>query len=338
MVTIKDIADRAGVSAATVSRVLNGDPTLSVGDVKRKLIIETAESLNYQTPRNRLGKRLGAIAIVHFLDPAEELGDPYYVGLRLGIERRCKEQRINAVTVRRDQIGDRNSPGPSVRAAIAIAAEPSDDSSWMAPFGQNIVFADCTAPNRKFDTVETNLRDAMRETLTCLDSNGAKRIAFVGLGKELNSEHRDEVRYAAYCEWMREANRFDASMCKVSNDGGDRHWERLGYGLTVDLLDNVVQPDAIVAFNDGMAVGVYRALQETGRSIPQDVSVVSFNDVSVAQFLTPPLSTVRIPVETIGETAVDLLVERLRGRRVTKHVTLETDIVWRESSRRSTGL
>ena len=92
MVTIKEIAAAVGVSSATVSRVLNYDSTLSISNRKRQAIIETAEALNYATPRNRNRANqqgLNKVALVHFLAPERELVDPYYVGLPLGIERRC---------------------------------------------------------------------------------------------------------------------------------------------------------------------------------------------------------------------------------------------------------
>ena len=105
MVTIKEIAKAVGVSSATVSRVLNFDATLSVAPATRQSIIETAEALNYATPRARKNaaqqqqQGLNKIALVHFLRPEQELIDPYYVGVRLGIESRCQALKIETVRV-----------------------------------------------------------------------------------------------------------------------------------------------------------------------------------------------------------------------------------------------
>jgi len=82
-----------------------------------------------------------------------------------------------------------------------------------------------------------------------------------------------------------------------------------------------------------MAIGVYRALHEAGLSIPDDIGVASFNDISVAQFLNPPLTTVHLPAEEIGETAVELLLERVGGREIAKQISLASRIVWRSSTR-----
>ena len=99
------------------------------------------------------------------------------------------------------------------------------------------------------------------------------------------------------------------------------------------LLSAKRRPDAIVTCNDNMAVGVYRAAHERGLSIPDDVAIASFNDISVAQFLNPPLTTIHLPAEEIGEAAVELLLERMSGRELAKRMTLATRIIWRGSTR-----
>ena len=102
MVTLKEIARAVGVSSGTVSRVLNFDQTLSVSAKTRQTIIETAEAMKYEPPRarNRANQQgLSKIALVHYLRPDQELVDPYYVALRLGIESRCQALKIETVKV-----------------------------------------------------------------------------------------------------------------------------------------------------------------------------------------------------------------------------------------------
>ena len=110
-----------------------------------------------------------------------------------------------------------------------------------------------------------------------------------------------------------------------------------GYHLTRHLLALDDRPEAIVACNDNMAVGAYRAIAEAGLTIPDDIAIASFNDISVAQFLNPPLTTVRLPSEEIGEAAVELLVERASGRELAKHIMLASEIKWRGSTRLPPG-
>jgi LacI family transcriptional regulator len=89
-----------------------------------------------------------------------------------------------------------------------------------------------------------------------------------------------------------------------------------------------------VTASDNMAVGAYRALHELELKIGEDIAVASFNDISVAQFLHPPLSTTRLPAEEIGEAAVELLLERMAGREIGKRITLASKIIWRSSTRK----
>ncbi|MCX7668971.1 MAG: substrate-binding domain-containing protein, partial [Anaerolineae bacterium] len=109
--------------------------------------------------------------------------------------------------------------------------------------------------------------------------------------------------------------------------------EESGYRLTLTMLSRPDRPDCLITGNDNMAVGAYRAIHELGLAIPTDIAVASFNDISVAQFLNPPLSTVRLPAEEIGETAVDLLMERIAGRSTAKRSILAARPVWRGSTR-----
>ncbi len=99
MATLKQIAKEAAVSLATVSRVLNYDNTLSISDDKRHLIVEIAERLEYQTPRNR--KRIKennyTIGIIQAVSEIDEVEDPYYLGIRMGIEKQCQEDNIHVI-------------------------------------------------------------------------------------------------------------------------------------------------------------------------------------------------------------------------------------------------
>src|SRR5690349_6088173 len=149
MVTLKQIAEAVGVSPATVSRVLNFDQTLSVGAAKRQAIIETAEAMNYATPRarNRAGRQgLSKIALVHFLRPDQELIDPYYVALRLGIESRCQALKIETVKVYHTDSLPEASLLQGASGIIAIGRHDKNEIAWLKRHNRNIVFADFSPP------------------------------------------------------------------------------------------------------------------------------------------------------------------------------------------------
>ena len=334
MVTLKQIASAVGVSSATVSRVLNFDATLSVTPQTRQSIIETAEAMNYATPRHR--QRMAPqqapakVALVHFLRPDQELADPYYVSLRLGIESRCAALKLEVVKVYHTGA----MPDPKLLQAasgvIAIGVHGDDEVAWLKRHSRHVVFADYAPRDDDIDSVESDRNLAMRKLLRALTDLHYRRIGFVGWWDHSHPGGHEvwEDRAQVYATWMRDAGSFDEGLCQLGTNT-----EQSGYDLTRAILAGPNRPDAIIAGNDNMAVGAYRALHEQGLRIPDDIAIASFNDISVAQFLNPPLSTVRLPSEEIGETAVDLLMERMQGREIAKRSILASRLIWRGSTR-----
>lgn len=334
MVTLKQIASAVGVSSATVSRVLNFDETLSVTAQTRQAIIETAEALSYSTPRNRnrgtAARPATKIALVHFLRPDQELADPYYVSLRLGIETRCADLKIETVKIYHTE----DLPDPKLLKAtsgvIAIGAQDPDYVAWLKQHSSFLVFADYSPPDDEIDAVHSDRKLAMRKLLKSLTDMQYRRIGFIGWWDQAHSGQSGqwEERGLSYMTFLQETGRFDPALCLF-----DSNTEQSGYTLTKQILSHPKPPDAIITGNDNMAVGAYRAIHEMGLKIPDDVAIASFNDISVARFLSPPLSTVRLPSEVIGESAVDMLLERISGRETAKRAILASRMIWRSSTR-----
>lgn len=352
VVTIKEIAKAVGVSPGTVSRVLNYDQTLSISEIKRQAIIETAEALNYATPRARKNALLpqlsipmglhaevvASIAVIHFLAPNEELVDPYYVGVRLAIEARCREYKLEIARVFNPDVPVDLAQLAGISAVIVVGHRSKAEIEAIARMCPHLVMADYNPRMPQFDCVRADLGEATTSILDSMESAGYQRIGFVGGYELMDNEalRQGEQRCKAYIEWHEMRGRFDEDLLALGQS--ERFGQNLrletGYQQAKSLIALENRPDAILAANDNMAIGTYRAIQEAGLSIPEDIAVVAFNDIPVAQFLMPPLSTMRIPGELIGEVAVDLLVERLNGRDYSKHVTLPTDMIWRGSARK----
>ena len=333
MVTISEIAKSVGVSNATVSRVLNFDSTLSVTADTRRAILERAEALNYETPRRRkqnLNPQIGKIILMHFLSPDQELIDPYYISLRLGVERRCQKLGIEITKLYKTE----QSPNPAVlkKAFGVIVVGPYRETAleWLASNCKHLVFADFCPDSDEFDSVRNDYVHATQKLLDGLAAMDYRRIAFIGWAETQGAGPYDEVRCRTYIDWAKRMGFFDRNLCLTA-----RNNEECGYELTLKLLKRAKRPDAIVTGNDNMAVGAYRALHEHSIEIGKDIAVASFNDISVAQFLHPPLSTIRLPSEEIGATAVDLLLERAAGRTIGKQVTLASQLIWRGSTRKT---
>lgn len=333
MATLKEIAKAVGVSSATVSRVLNFDQTLSVTAKTRQAIIETAEAMRYETPRARnraYQQGLSKVALVHYLRPDQELIDPYYVGLRLGIESRCQALKIETIKVYHTDSLPEASLLREASGIIAIGRHDENEIAWLRRHNRNVVFADFSPPTDEIDSVESDLMLATRKLLQSLTQAGYKRIAFAGWVDTYDGvpSRLPERRCRAYIEWAKEKGVFDERLCLAGSKTEDG-----GYKLTRELLALDERPDALITANDNMAVGAYRAIHEAGLRIPDDIAVASFNDISVAQFMNPPLTTVHLAAEEIGEGAVELLLERMNGRELPKRVTLATSLRWRGSTK-----
>lgn len=333
MVTLKEIAKAVGVSSATVSRVLNFDQTLSVTAKTRQAILETAEAMKYETPRARnraYQQGLSKVALVHYLRPDQELVDPYYIGLRLGIESRCQALKIETIKVYHTDSLPEASLLRSASGIIVIGRHDENEIAWLKRHNRNLVFADFSPPTDEFDSIESDLVLATRKLLQALWQAGHRRIAFAGWVDVYDgvAAKLPERRCRAYIEWAKEAGVYDERICLTGNKT-----EEGGYNLTRTILSESNRPDALITANDNMAVGAYRAIHEMGLRIPDDIAVASFNDISVAQFMNPPLTTVHLPAEEIGESAVELLLERMGGRELPKRVTLATSVRWRGSTR-----
>lgn len=327
MATIKDIADKAGVSIATVSRVLNYDMTLSVSDETKKRVFEAAEELSYEkrTPRK---SGVTKIALIHWYTEEEELDDVYYMSIRLGIERRCKQQNVTIVRPLQDPA---DLARENVQGIIAVGKFSQSEIAVLQDITAHLVFVDFLPAGDRFDAVGIDFDLATRKALDYFLAKGHQRIGYIG-GRELFKDRTAEIedpREAAYKAYLKGKKMYDDSYVY-----GGRFSVNDGYSLMKRAIEEHGDklPTAFFIGNDSMAIGCLKALGEGKIAVPERVSVIGVNDISIAKYLSPSLSTVRIDTELMGETAVDLLLEQLSGRRVAKKVTLGTELLIRQSS------
>lgn len=332
MATIKDIAEKAGVSSATVSRVLNYDNTLSVSDEKRQLIFEIAESLDYMPPRKRnirkTQKKL-KIGLVHWYTMSQELDDPYYMSIRLGIEKMCYESNIEILKIfRPDEYDFQSLEG--IDGFIAIGKFTESQIKKITDISQNIVFVDSSPFEERFDSVVIDFEKAVIGALDYLWGNGHRKIGYIG-GREYIGHERialGERRETVFRDYMKRLDLLDETQIYIG-----AFLAESGYELMKEAIkksDHV--PTAFLIASDSMAIGVLRAVHEMGLKVPEDISVIGFNDIPTSKFTVPPLTSVRVHKEFMGETAVELLLERiLKKRTIAKKVVIPTELRVRES-------
>lgn len=331
MATLKDIAEKAGVSLATVSRALNYDKTLSVADETRKRIFEIAQELNYKTVRTRHPvheKKSGfKIGLVYWYTEQEELEDPYYMSVRLGVEKECYERKIELVKlfINRNQINDEWVD--DLDGIIAVGKFSVIEVENFKKNTKNIVLVDYT-PSDQYDCIAVDFRQAMLEVLHYLVELGHTTIGYIG-GKEYvrNQEPIKDEREVTFCEFLQLRNLFNPDFIWTGKFTAED-----GYNLMKEALSLEERPSAFFVASDSMAIGALKALHEQGIKVPDDVSLVGFNDIATSKFLQPALTTVKVHTEFMGEAAVELLLEQLQSERsIAKKVIIPHQFIKRES-------
>jgi LacI family transcriptional regulator len=331
MATIKDIAKMAGVSIATVSRVLNYDPSLSVSDETRKRIIEIAQRLNYKTLRERsvaAAKERYRVGLLSWYTEQEETLDPYYLAIRLGVERECFHRQYECVRLFLQDNGEVVWNGEAPDGIIAIGRFDREDIETFPKEIENIIFVDSSPDDNRFDSVVLDFRKSVGELLTYLTDLGHREIGYIGSRNKVRNRQVKDDREVVFREWLEQRNLYNPAFVFT----GEKLYAEDGYRLMKQALQETSRPTAFFVENDSMAVGVLRALHEANLHVPRDVSIVGFNDIAISAYLQPPLTTVKVHMEYMGETAVELLSERFAAKRqIPKKIVLPTALTIRES-------
>ncbi|RYM06529.1 LacI family DNA-binding transcriptional regulator [Sporolactobacillus sp. THM7-7] len=330
MATIKDIAGQAGVSIATVSRVLNHDETLSVSDATRKKIFEVAERLNYRKHLKKKEKKTFQIAIVQWYSEKEEINDLYYLSIRLSVEKQMEENHFNFIRIYNSF---EKKPQAAIDGIIAIGKFSEEQVRQLTEWNPNICFVDSDQSRLRKDSVVADFQQATASVIDYFMRNGHRRIGLLA-GKEYYSDHSTELvdeRLLVFKRLMQKKGLYKENYCYMGTFTVDSGYEMMTRAIR-DLGDDL--PTAFFMANDSIAIGAMKALKEHDISVPDRVSVVGFNDIILAKYMTPSLSTVKVHTELMGREALNLLAERLtEHRQVAKKVILSTDLIIRSSSR-----
>lgn len=339
MATIKEIAQLAGVSAATVSRVINNDPTLSVGEETRIRIFAAAEELGYKPSRLRKLKREERISkqrigLLMWSSLEDEREDPYFASIRRGVELRCEELGLQIAKVLRGRDGAELAPIHDLAGLIVVGSVHAEDISAIYARPDRTVFVNHGQSPSGSDSVSLHFEGAMRDSLSHLFELGHRRIAYIGGDETIHrlqagypEEGADDPRRQLFRAIMSERGLYLSELDIRSG------WSPSGgYEGMRRLLAQRERPTAVIMGSDPMAVGALRALQESGMGVPKDMAVIGFDDIEISAYLNPPLTTVRVHTELMGRTAVQLLLERIEGREAAMHVQVNTLLIVRESS------
>lgn len=327
-VTLKTIAEHLGLTPGTVSAALNDSPAArSIPQHTKNRIIEAAKALNYRpnffarTLRLRRTYTIGVIA--------EEIGDAYGAMVISGIEEYLRKNDYFFLTVIHRHDPKLLQTYAQMLLTRGVEGFITTDTSLTEKLALPTV---AVAGHQRVEGVTNIVLDHKRAAhlaLEHLKSLGHEDIAFIK-GQTLSSDSAD--RWNAICEVAQEMNIRVRPELTVQLEGTDST-PGIGYPFAKELLARKQPFTALFAYNDISAIGSMWAFHEAGLRVPEDISVVGFDDIPGAAFANPGLTTVRQPLLRMGQIAAQTVVDLIEGRgECVPEIAIEPEFVVREST------
>lgn len=332
--SIKDVAERARVSVASVSRAVNGSPGLSADT--RERILRIAAELNY-TPhgaaRSLITRRTNTIGVL-----LPDMHGEFFSELIRGIDRAARVRGFNVLVS--------SSHGNAQEAAAALRAmhgrvdgllvmSPHADAAFLhanIPSDSHLVLMNTpVSAGAKVSSFTVDNYGGAFAMVKHLVSRGHRRIAVIA-GPDANFEAQERLR--GYRDALRQLLP-DAHPEVLHGD----FTEESGWRVGKQLAALAERPQAVFASNDMMAIGCMFALAESGITVPRDIAITGYDDIPIARYVAPALTSVKVLIEELGELAVERLATSIEepDHVVTGNQVLRTELVVRASCGRQTA-
>ena len=326
--TIKDIAERCGVSVSTVSRVLNNHPDVSAAN--RERVMAVVQELHYvpnNSARDLVKPAADSVGLV-----VRGVGNPFFTGIIRAIERMIAEAGytmvLHQIQSGEDELRAGAELARSKRLLGLILLGGCFDYTPEQTASLGVPFVCCTYTN-SFGTLEGNDyssvsiddEQAAYRAVRLLTDHGHRKI---GVILESVCDHSiSQLRYKGYCQALQDAGiPLDPELVEetVTYEMAD------GYAGMARLLNRRGDLTAVFAISDAMAVAAMKALHDHGKRVPEDCSVVAIDGIDMSAYFVPTLTTLVQPQQELGENSVRILVDMIEGRAGNCHLQLETQV------------
>jgi DNA-binding LacI/PurR family transcriptional regulator len=332
--TMQDVAKLAGVSQSTVSRVLNKrDSIIPISEQTQKRVLWAASELSY-TP-NRFAQALKGANTFLVGAIVREIGDPFFAQMISSINEALTERQFSMV------LGDaRSNPEEALRFTrlldarhcdgFLVLGDLRDEEAALKSIVQQRIYVVAVAHGKsvvKVPIVNVNNKKGVALALDYLFELGHRRIAFIHGGWVGDIQER----YHAYCGDMVARG---VPMIKEYVQWADTNDPPGGYEAMQILMRLPQPPSAVLASDDSMAIAALKAASDMGVRVPEQVSIMGFDDIHAAAYAIPGLTTIRQPIEEIGQRAAHLLIDMIEGlvsSDETSEIILEPELVVRGS-------
>ncbi|MBB6733448.1 LacI family DNA-binding transcriptional regulator [Cohnella zeiphila] len=334
-VTIKDIAAELGISATTVSRSLKNDERIS--KEVRERVTRLAQKMGYRP--NLMAKSLvsNRTDTIGFL--VDNLSWSFFSELAECIQNAAEKHHYSVFIYSSQKSAERERAGVErflsrgIDGLLIFATEAKENNEYyseLSGLGIPVVFFN-HFNHLSVNCVTTDDYDGARKALRHLLELGHRRIGYIG-SREDSSFKRQ--RLGAYRDALAEAGASDAGRWVALEEDDPLY----GYRVAKEWLTaRDERPTAIFAQNDLLAFGACRAIAELGLRVPDDVSIIGFDDLDTCQFMHPPLTTVKIPLRQLADAAIRFLIERIgsgssEDEEVRLKTTLSPNLIVRQST------
>ncbi len=332
--TSQDVADMAGVSRTTVSFVLNRLEGVSISEGTRERVWEAARKLNYHP--NAAGRKLvsgkaNTLGLVLCQSPEQVFADAFLPRVILGVEQAAMQEKFHVLLKPVDP-GDTEGYSRLIREnhvdGIILSGPRQDEQELVRLHAEGVpIMLLGQLPGTELSFVDVDAISGAEVAVTHLLEVGHQRIGMITNAPLTYTSAQQ--RCAGYRNALQQKNiEADSSLIKEGN-----YTPASGYHAMKQLLTDTPRPTAVFVASDVVAAGAILAIRRAGLRIPEDVAVVGFDDIPMAEYLDPPLTTVRLPAFGLGWAAGERLVRLIRGEGLDQAgIFLDSQLIIREST------
>ena len=342
MVTLKDIALEANMSISTVSRIIRGDKKRPASKKTTERVLRIAQEMGYVPNENAINlkcninsnlKRIGCI----YASSRDVMKEPFFSKLTVGINEELDRlgytmgfslciYEMSFDEIRRIVIKER------VDGIILMGRVNKVTLDFFKRNYHNLVYAGVNDLGEDIDEVICDAKAGVKSMTNYIIELGHKRIGYIGDGIECNRDVMvNEHRYNSFMEEM-EKHGLEVDKNQII---GVKPYLEEAYEMIVEHLETRGLDElatAYICINDNTAIAAIRAINDKGYKVPEDISVVGFDDIEVSKFLNPSLTTVRVDQLALGQMAVKMLIEKITTKReYSVKLNLPSELVLRES-------
>ncbi|ERK48658.1 LacI family DNA-binding transcriptional regulator [Leptotrichia wadei] len=334
MATIREVAKKAGVSITTVSRILNNDDSFNVSKITKEKVLKVIKQLNYERKKNKNRISQSNISVIKCFDEKIENEDPYFVSLKINLENMLKKKVSKVKFFDLEEIEklikyNEISNFSLTDAVIFIGETSKEKLKFFKSLNQNIICVDVYDTDNITDYIKFDMRNSVEIVLNYIFKLNHKKIGLL-VGRNKVVKNLVDFREKYFKEIMVKNGLYREEYLQI----GDFSMES-GYIMMKEILKLEDRPTAVFCGNDSIAMGAYKAIRENKLKIPEDISIIGFNDLKLSQYSIPPLTTIKIDTKLIAQETVNSLIELLEGKRdYHKKVFLPIELIERESCQR----